>query len=195
MERNNKTPASLTPTFVISVGRSGSKSYAASKKWPHEPDNFRPSTKALAKRIAASTKPYGEVSHFWKSELKELTSGYPDAEYVHLVRDGRRVVSSFLNRPHYVEGVRTRRKYQHERLTPHRDDMSRFEKLCWYWRYWNEQIEEGLNSFDYQRVYLEKLNLPKHVNQGPKHIAWNDIQEHTFDRVCGLLMHRYGYRT
>ena len=174
--------------FVLNVCRSGSKSVAEEYGLLHEPDGWVcKEERALCR--AKSRLIYGETSHFWKSKLPSLLGAFPEAHYVHLVRDGRDVVRSFLTRPHY--SPRGNRPYHTQKLPPHKEGMSRGEKLCWYWRYWNEHIEETVPQAT--RVRLEDLQLSVHTNKATRKSLWTEKQEQLFRRVCGDLNARYGY--
>ncbi len=173
--------------FVISTGRAGSQSISDEYGLLHEPDGPYPSIDAVFERARGQLL-YGETSHFWKSQLDELMAAFPDATYVHLVRDGRAVVKSFQQRKHYLDDP-TDLPFRNEILPPHAPEMGRFEKLCWYWTYWNTEIEKRIPI----RVRLEDLLLSKRSNVGKSHTYWTDDEREVFDAVCGELMERYGY--
>ncbi len=174
--------------FVISTGRAGSQSIADEYGLLHEPDGPYPSIEGVHERSRGQLL-YGETSHFWKGQLDELIAAFPGAVYVHLVRDGREVVKSFQQRLHYRDDP-TDLSFRNEILPPHTPGMGRFERLCWYWTYWNTEIEERITT----RVRLEDLSLSARSNVGTSHSEWTDEEEQVFDAVCGELMGRYGYR-
>jgi len=171
--------------FVLNVGRSGSKATAEHFNLLHEPDGWRPNIERAKERAGKAEGLYGETSHFWKAHLKELTEVFPKAIFIHLVRNGLDVVKSFWHRAHYSAG---RKPYHNEILPAFTPDMDRWEKLCWYWRYWNEEIEKYAQA----RMKLEDINPVRH-NQGPPSIKVSDRDLESFKCICGSTMERYGY--
>ncbi|MDW3219861.1 MAG: hypothetical protein R8F63_14700 [Acidimicrobiales bacterium] len=182
-------PADPHPPMVfhVSVGRSGSKAVADAHGLLHEPDGATPAIENVARRAAGQAL-YGETSHFWKGLLPELRRAYPAAQIVHLVRDGRSVVKSFQARSLYAD-VPGDLGYRNQVLPVHTPEMGRFERICWYWRYWNEEIANHAATC----LRLEDLDLPARVNAGSSPAPWVDDETEVFERVCGELMARLGY--
>jgi len=180
-----------TIVFVVSCGRSGSASVAKAFGFEHEPDFFEPSIKNVRQR-AKGKRLHGECSHFFKSKLAELKKAFPNAVYVHLVRNGLDVVRSFYARWHYRYSVDFP-EYPNEPLpVPGFEKMTRLEKLCWYWRYWNEEIEKHIKT----RVRIEDLRgLVPIVNRGKKtkDVKFTDADLEVFRKICNNLNTRYGY--
>lgn len=173
--------------FYVSVGRSGSKAVADAHGLLHEPDGATPAIENVARRAAGQAL-YGETSHFWKGLLPELRRAYPAAHIVHLVRNGRSVVKSFQARSLYAE-VPGDLGYRNQVLPVHTPEMNRFERICWYWQYWNEEIAIHASTC----LRLEDLELPAWVNAGSSPAPWADDEAAIFERVCGDLMDRLGY--
>jgi len=172
--------------FYLNVGRSGSMATAKAFGILHEPDGSEPNIRKMKTRIKENEE-YGETSHFWKKRLKELINAFPDADYYHLVRNGRKVVGSFKDSSrHYLYDKRDEfptYTYRNEPL-PIKGfkEMSRFEKLCWYWRYWNETIEKEAGHKIKERIKLEDLNIPK-ANKGVEQKPWTKEQNDIFNVV------------
>lgn len=166
---------------------------------------------------------YGEVNSNLRYHAKILKNNIPNVKILHLVRDGRDVVRSIMERNHYTEdGI------GHHSLSPSKDDyyfdewknMSRFEKVCWLWKDANEVVEPFsdemikferlINDYDY---FNKKIELKLNINIGydlwnnevnsPKNITkkrefphwdnWNKNQLEDFNEICGELMNKYGY--
>lgn len=86
---------------------------------------------------------YGEVNSYLRYHVEALMKDW-NVTILHLVRDGRDVVRSMMNRQTYTE-----RDSKHSgRITPRPDDpwyeawptMDRFARLCWYWSATNEHL-------------------------------------------------------
>ena len=182
----------MKPVFmIINIGRSGSMAVAKGFGMQHEPDGYSPSFHNLGVRINKAQHYYGETSNFWRDRLDDLMKMHPEAIFLHLVRDGKDVIKSIEIRDLY-DGVMTAPPYQNTPL-PIKGflEMDRFTKICWYWRYWNEFIEERIKS----RVRLEDIQhaLP-HENKSTAPIKrWSDKQMKIFDKICGETNERYGY--
>jgi len=181
--------------FVISVGRSGSKSVAKEYGLLHEPDGPSPQVQNVINR-AGGRLIYGESSHFWKNKIKQLGQWFPYAHYVHLVRHPLAVVASFQHRKHY-RGESPASSYQEEILPVEGfAEMSRLEKLAWYWRFWNERITEDLLQSvpSHTVAKLEDLDLAAHENKGPQNKEWGWSERGVIMKICGKLAWRFGYR-
>lgn len=183
--------------FIISTGRCGTNSVANMLRIHHEPSRVLPNKEQpkiweqLEERIAAEEKPYyGEANNAWRYKLDSLQERYPDALYIHLIRNPRDVISSFMNREYY--------KYKPKATLGHNlplpiegwDYMCRFEKLCHFWVYWNDYISKRV-------PILVRLEDIKHIlvlkNKGVSHEPWGARQEAIFEDVCLKEQKRYGY--
>jgi hypothetical protein len=143
--------------------------------------------------------------------------------FVWLVRDGRDVVASAFARGWYSDNesanlpnlwvkYRIRGDLTGDVEKVVWDQMSAFERCCWYWSYTNRQIENQLASLDgkkWLRIRLEEydkeiadllefLSLPyyplKHVHvnrsvtQTIGYPQWSAEQHKTFEAICGREM-------
>jgi hypothetical protein len=122
---------------------------------------------------------------------------------IHLIRDGRRVVQSGMNRGWYDDdGIWNRIKPVFSK--------DRFENCCHLWRVTTDNMEqyaqrtfrlEDLTESKDERLRLIQCiglkpsdrTLP-HANQGKassEFSAWSDRQRAQFDEICGPMMDRY----
>ena len=122
---------------------------------------------------------------------------------VHLVRDGRRVCQSGMNRQWYAADT------DWNRIKPDFPGTT-FVKICHFWRHTNEQLE-SINSYFVRlenladdeltrRNLLRKIGLQDrgvpfpHSNKGANsssYDAWTDEMKTTFTNICGSMMDRY----
>jgi len=181
--------------FIISTGRTGSQAVARWLGIHHEPYRIFPTEQPklfhkLHERLEEHKDEfYGEANSAWRYKIDELVADQSDATFIHLVRDGRKVVSSYRNKDYYNDQKTT---VAQKLILPVEgfEEMPRFEKLCWFWRYWNEEIEKRIPV----RIRLEDIgHLFPRRNTGKPHQNWTVNEEETFNRVCGDLMKRYGY--
>ena len=163
--------------FITGVGRSGTKFFAGLLKKEknslvfHEPiyEDFKAIVQAQKnpkkalkyirsfrkKRIYSLNKDkspttYGEVNSNLRYHVKAIIQTFPHAKILHIVRDGRDVVRSFMARKHYTnDGVK------HHSMSPRKADpfynewnsLTRFEKICWFWTDGNRVIRTYTNNF------------------------------------------------
>jgi hypothetical protein len=97
---------------------------------------------------------YGEVNSYLRYEAEWLRRRF-DPTLIHLVRDGRDFVRSA-----HPRGVYTRHELDGPIVPPDGDpwserwsDLSRFQRLCWYWTHTNEHLTSTIAS----RVRFEDL--------------------------------------
>lgn len=104
---------------------------------------------------------YGEVNSHLRYHTAALQDIFPQASFVHLVRDGRDVVRSLIPRGHYRDEYRNVQGRGHLFLRPNEgeqfadmwDAWGRFEKCCWLWADANHYLRKHI---DY-RVKAEDL--------------------------------------
>ena len=147
------------------------------------------------------------------TELRELA---PGAALIHLHRDGRDVVRSILNRGWYDNPD----DHKHRAVPVKQwDELSRFERACWYWRYTNEAItphatrrigfESMVSDLDDLTRQLEELGvilhplLAEHVFHEPRNVSkqtavppydeWTEKYRRAFAEICGSMQRMLGY--
>ena len=89
----------------------------------------------LVKRFSINT--YGETTPTLIYHAQALQQCFPNCKIIHLVRDGRDVVRSWVNRDVYLK----ENDWSYRSLKPHATDkyykewpnMDQFEKCCWFW--------------------------------------------------------------
>lgn len=177
---------------------------------------------SLVKDVDVKT--YGEVNSALRYHVEALTKCFPHAKTLHLVRDGRDVVRSFMSRVHY-----TKRSKGHHALRPSKRDpmhlnwdrLSRFERICWLWadanrcarqhlnryvkfenviskyKYFEENIENYLGLQIGREKWIEAINRPKNSTSQftlPHWSEWDERLSESFERICGAEMRIYGYQ-
>jgi len=170
--------------FILSIGRSGTKflahllNEAPGAYVAHEPvkqdvkayrEAFHSEKKATdyihrfrKKEIYLRCKDkridtYGEVNSAIRRHCNALKQAFPEAVFLHLIRDGREVVRSMMSRD-----TMTEKDPKIQYLYPTESDpwgdkwsqMTRFEKLCWLWRVENEYLRNAIQA---KAIQLEKL--------------------------------------
>ncbi len=109
--------------------------------------------------------------HAWT--LRALHEMFPQAKFVHLVRDGRKVASSFFHKANMCDdrSVSVLRSWfcnQWSTLPPPIEPMwwpassigkecSRFERCCWHWLETNRVIVDSLSRIPASRSMMVKL--------------------------------------
>jgi hypothetical protein len=180
--------------FIITLGCSGSRSIAQYFGFEHEsPDNFYPNIDELKKRIEIA-KPrgyFGKVSHYYIGIIQELQKEFPNAFFIHSIRNGEKVITSFARKvlvePLVYLGLEERINGFYK--------MSQFQKLCWMWRYWNEEADKYIpirvKFEDYCRI-LPKTNVSSRPGKVRK--PWSAAKKKIFKEICGDLMTKYNYK-
>lgn len=236
--------------FILGMGRSGTKflanilNKAAGAQVVHEPvaedfqayvEAFHDEKKAMEyirlfrkKEIFYRTwqddfTVYGEVNSVLRRHIRGLKQAFPNAVFLHLVRDGRDVVRSMISRQ-----TMTASDPISSRITPEVGDeyydqwpyFTRFQKLSWYWmienRYLRNQIDETvqferiLSDYDYfyravlgnlgievdESSWYNEVHVPRNNSKKYAVPHWRDWEENLyaeFRRICGEEMIRNGY--
>ncbi|MCL4267167.1 MAG: sulfotransferase [Anaerolineae bacterium] len=143
---------------------------------------------------------YGEVNSYLRYHVKALQKRY-QPQILHLVRDGRHVVTSIMNRHTFTPS-----DAKHSgRICPHPgtpyaeqwDSMDRFARVCWYWAETNQYLvdcqlplvrfEDVISSyecFSHQvlkplgidvptNIWTEQVNVPKNESKTRVFKDWN----------------------
>lgn len=159
-------------------------------------------------------KNYGEVNSFLRRHVVALKESFPEAKFLHLVRDGRDAVKS----------IYARRTFISKAPAPAPEGgwkkQSRFEKICWYWNIDNVYLAKHIDKYvnlerivsdydyfkknvlDFLGLELSKekwdsirkiqLNATKvHKLEGYKN--WTKQQKRIFSNICGETMSKLGY--
>lgn len=160
---------------------------------------------------------YGEVNSYLRRHTKALKKQYPDAKFLHLVRDGRYVVRSMFSRGAF--GAKNGGTFG---IFPLEESewyqMNQFERCCWYWKTENEYLRENIDKFvrlkhltsdwEYFKTnildFLD-LELPKEIweaekgqkrNKSKRHLLkspekWSQSRKDTFNRICEKELQYY----
>lgn len=155
----------------------------------------------IARRIVRTNcQTYGEVNSYLRYHVQALQNRY-HPRILHLVRDGRAVVTSIMSRhtftPRDAKHSGWIRPYPNTTYAERWDSMDRFAKVCWYWAETNQHLinchlplvrfEDILSSyagFSHQvlvplglelspRVWEEQVHIPKNVNKNRKFENWD----------------------
>lgn len=171
-----------------------------------------------------NVKTYGEVNSALRYHGEAITKHFPHAKTLHLVRDGRDVVRSFISRQHYTKGSKG-----HHALRPSKKDplyykwntLNRFEKICWLWTDANRRIRKHVNrcvkfekvisDYNYfeenfenylglqigRERWVKATNRPENSTKQfalPHWEDWEDRLFESFERICGEEMRILGYQ-
>lgn len=123
-----------------------------------------PAEGADADDDAASTEVRGESANRLSFVIPALREAFPNAQHVWLVRDGRAMVSSALQRGWYDPDRDAMSYGRHRPTAVQLGDVDEatwaswepFERLCWYWARLNRQIREDAD--DPRLVRVEQLD-------------------------------------
>ena len=166
---------------------------------------------------------YGEVNSALRYHAKAIKVAMPRARLLHLVRDGREVVRSVMERRHYTPettGHHDLRPLPSDPLYERWDTLSRFEKVCWLWTDANRRLAEEvprwvsfeslIGDYDYfkenlldplglelsEALWSEMVRAPTNVTREfsfPPWQQWDTTQRAAFDAICGEQMAHFGY--
>jgi hypothetical protein len=135
---------------------------------------------------------YGETSHWWVERLAELRAALSGqhAAVVHVVRSPWLAIKSMQTRPALKEGKGAPGRLPP--VPPPVNNPGRLAWLCWYWRYWNERIEDAFP--DARRVRVEDIRLRHHLNpRKRRHSPWTQAEIRVLREIVVPTMERYGY--
>lgn len=192
---------------------------------PHSAMNYveRFRCRDMAKRVKhVGCREYGEVNGPLRRHVPALRRVVPSLTTIHLVRNGRDVVTSILNR-----ATLTKQDFIYTRMRSPTPDVSdgewasldRFSKIAWMWRAENAflrqhcahlaRLEDITTSYaHFESQILEPLGLavkpdvwqsaqrtPRNPTRRPivKRSDWTAEQERRFERICSEEMAHYGY--
>jgi hypothetical protein len=154
-----------------------------------------------ARIIESRCRVYGETNSYLRHHVEALRQRW-QPKILHLVRDGRDVVRSIMNRKAF-----TKADLDHTgRLHPSPDSpiaeewwkMGRFERVCWYWSFTNHHLlqhnlplvyfEEVLSSYEHfekqvliplnltfsPEIWCTEVEIPKNVSKETSFPPWED---------------------
>lgn len=142
---------------------------------------------------------YGEVNGALRRHIVALKEVSPFFKIIHIIRDGRDVVTSILNR----NSMTVRDKICFRMIPPQKDispdewfSMKRFQKICWMWAYENNfmrensdlsiRFEDLISKYDY---FKNKLLRPLEMDINYK--IWKQFTERNVNATQGKKMYAY----
>lgn len=139
---------------------------------------------------------YGEVNSLLRYHV-DVLSKFNNVRLFHLVRDGRSVVQSIMNRTAFTSDdekitgkIKPKKNDPYYKVWP---EMSRFEKVCWYWadtcsfllqkslptvRF--DDIIQSYEQFESQLLNPLQINFSYDLWQTERHKPKNVNQKYTF---------------
>ena len=131
----------------------------------------------------SEAKTFLDSSHklVWCADVLQKT--YPKAKYVHLIRDGRKVASSFYNKLniHQDKATKEFREYKASKKWetynlpmpppsekywwPTTEYNTRWERICWYWATMNDIIERFVVKSDSESIQIRLEDLTTNINE------------------------------
>ena len=166
---------------------------------------------------------YIESNGYIRLHIPFMRKFFPNAHFLHLVRNPKDVIRSHMNRnvlldPHPI--------YPSSWGPPHGissenwREMDRFEKLCWLWSNENSTMRENadktvlfekiIGDYDYFKEFiLNRITVdiskqkweamaktPVNISASysfPEYPEWDEIHKRKFAALCGDEMTQYGY--
>jgi hypothetical protein len=170
-----------------------------------------------------NVKTYGEVNSALRYHVGAIPKCFPHSKTLHLIRDGRDVVRSFISRNHYTKGSKG-----HHALRPDKEDpwyykwdkLNRFERICWLWADANRRVRKHVNRYvkfekaisDYnyfqrnienylgldigREKWIKAINRPKNTTKQfvlPHWKKWDERLTESFEKICGEEMRIFRY--
>lgn len=235
----SKTPNNLGESlyFVLAIGRSGTKWLADVLDSNHEPikedsiayrhafhspklakEYIRSFRSQAIEKFKEGKDTYGEVNSYLRRHTAALKEFYPEASFVHLVRDPKMCIRSM-----YSRGTMGPRDAGTVGIFPKEGeyaekwyDMDRFQRLCWYWKIENEYLREHIDDYfrledisdDYEEFQklTEKFGLEvsrekwetdaKNTTKShklPHPDDWSEKRYEQYRQICGTEAVKYNY--
>jgi len=159
---------------------------------------------------------FAEANVYLERFLPLVKEIFPEAVLVHLHRDPKDVVRSLMNRNWYD----TPEDEKHAKMeVDNWDNLSQFEKVCWYVRLANESLvdfcthrivfEEMVQDIEYLSERLLSLGIPVFPRLGakvfeetvnanvcqefPEYSGWNDEQMYIYHGIMWPVIMELGY--
>jgi hypothetical protein len=173
--------------------------------------------------LLSSKKIYSESNSYLRYSTDILKSLYRPVIF-HLVRDGRLVVRSMMNRNTFTKQDRSHSGLicpkKNDRFYNSWSNMSRFQKICWYWANINNSLiknqlktvkfEKLISSYEYFQLIIEteckikipykiwknEISIPKNISKSyhfPEWHYWSLEERCKFLEICGPTMEKLGY--
>lgn len=159
---------------------------------------------------------YAEANVYLEPFLPELNEVFPDAILVHLYRNPQDVIRSIINRDWYDTPEENRHPVMDVKNW---DNLSQFEKACWYVRKTNESLfrsckerlifEQMVTDIDYLLKRLTSLQIPvyprladleypKKINVAynyrfPGYEKWPIDKKNIYHSICDPVNVQLGY--
>lgn len=144
--------------------------------------------------------PAVEVNTYLWADVLDIKAAYPKSHVFHLVRDGRDVVRSLLDRPQHDYSVRTACRIWAGRVgvlkarVPCRDTY-RLETILGDWRRFHElaqRLGAGAVSHDaWNALRVRPVNATEQPSR--PFAAWPHRDRNVFWTICGEMMQKLGY--
>ncbi|MFB6258638.1 MAG: sulfotransferase [Flavobacteriales bacterium] len=177
----------MRPVFILSTGRTGTDFFTrlfnevVPEAWSlHEP---RPAFRRRGQKLLAGPPSRFDIEYFriprmyWNRKRREelyvetnyhlfaciplIRKAFPEAFIVHIVRDGREVVTSWLNKWRYVNNVHmTPFHFPDHPDQAHWDEWDPLERNAWFWRTVQEVVErDGVDlTLSFERTFKGEQN-------------------------------------
>ena len=166
---------------------------------------------------------YGEVNGGLRRNIKELKEIFPSMKIIHIVRDGRKIISSVLNRNTFLKGDAYYNLQPSSCIidTQTWAKFNRFEKITYLWATENKYMRENsdltirfedmvsnyayfkknildvldlkLNYQDWEKSTQKKVNKTKKTKADTGFEKWSDKQKKFFTLHCSDEMEINGY--
>ena len=169
-------------------------------------------------------KRYGEVNGGLRRNIKELRELFPDMKIIHIVRDGKKIISSVLNRDTLLKGDAYYNLKPSSCIVDEEkwSNFTRFEKIAFLWyaenKYMREnsdltvRFEDLISDYNYfkqnileiidleidyetwKKYVSTKINANKKIKSGTAFEEWSYEQKEFFNLYCSDEMKRYDYK-
>ena len=167
---------------------------------------------------------YVETNYHLFAAIPLIREAFPNAWIIHVIRDGREVVTSWLNKYRYITNNHiTPFQLRGDPAQEYWHTWNPVQKLSWYWKTVNELVEaqqpdlwlhfEALFQPPYKDLFrmLEALPLGQYdeaaiqtmaqqkVNRAPSQFfppyeRWPLQWQQAFNAIAGPAMNKFGYR-
>lgn len=110
---------------------------------------------------------YCDVNPYGYSHINYILDIYPDAKFIHLIRNGEDVVRSYIGRNYTYPNIPENKysTYASGKPRPYAGDLflkewsgwDRVQKTSWFWKFVNEDIEERLSGVSESNKIMLKI--------------------------------------